>query len=70
MSNIFTRNGYSNTYGEFTGEGLSQLFKNISVKNKVFYNLGSRKGQVVINAEKIVGIKLNTDNADVNSVKN
>lgn len=68
MSNIFTKKGYSNTYGELNRDGLTQLFKNISVKDKVFYDLGSGKGQVVINAvkmypslKKIVGIELDTD---------
>ena len=53
------------TYGEFTEEGLNTLLENIDTFDKNFYDLGSGKGEVVINAinafpdlKKSVGIEI------------
>ena len=53
------------TYGELTEEGLKTLLSNLDIDNKIFYDLGSGKGEVVINAiknypslNKAIGIEL------------
>lgn len=43
---------YNTTYGELTNEGLTTLFKNVNTENKTFYDLGSGKGNVIMNAIK------------------
>lgn len=43
---------YVTTYGELTNEGLIEMFKKIDTNNKTFYDLGSGKGSVIINAIK------------------
>ena len=52
------------TYGELTKEGLKTLFTKIDTFGKTFYDLGSGKGSVIINAvndypdlKKVVGIE-------------
>ena len=46
----FIQNNYASTYGELTRQGLNTLLHNKNLKNKVFYDLGSGKGNVVIYA--------------------
>jgi ubiquinone/menaquinone biosynthesis C-methylase UbiE len=55
---------YYTTYGELTNKGLIEMFKNIDTRDKTFYDLGSGKGSVVINAinnypelKKAIGIE-------------
>lgn len=48
----FIRNNYASTYGELTENGLHKLMQNINIKNKVFYDLGSGKGNVVLYAAR------------------
>jgi len=49
--NIIKKNKkYNTTYGELTSEGLDSLFQNINIDDKTFYDLGSGKGSVIINA--------------------
>lgn len=62
---IFDKNNYEYTYGELTNDGIKQLLKSIDTKNKIFYDLGSGNGNVVINAitnfpelKKSIGIEL------------
>lgn len=52
IENKFIKNGYASTYGELTRRGLKHLLKSINTNNKVFYDLGSGKGNVVIYAVK------------------
>ena len=48
----FTKNNYVSTYGELTQEGLNKLMQKTNTKNKVFYDLGSGKGNVVLYAAR------------------
>ena len=59
---------YNLTYGELTSDGLKTMLSGIDTENKVFYDLGSGKGSVVINAinnfknlKKAVGIEIVKD---------
>lgn len=59
---------YNLTYGELTNDGLKTMLSGIDTGNKVFYDLGSGKGSVVINAinnfknlKKAVGIEIVKD---------
>ena len=59
---------YNLTYGELTNDGLKTMLNEIDTENKVFYDLGSGKGSVVINAvnnfpnlKKSVGIEIVKD---------
>ena len=49
-NNLKINKKYATTYGELTKEGLESLFENIDTTNKTFYDLGSGKGSVIINA--------------------
>ena len=64
----FNRNNYASTYGELTREGLHKLLSKINTRNKVFYDLGSGKGNVVKYAaedfpklKKCKGVELHDD---------
>ena len=46
---IFEKNGYAKTHGELTLEGLKKLIGKISTKGKVFVDMGSGNGSVIIN---------------------
>tara|TARA_B110001450_G_C17488636_1_gene427340 strand:- start:116 stop:709 length:594 start_codon:yes stop_codon:yes gene_type:complete len=56
---------FVNTYGEITYEGFKQCFKGISTKDKVFYDLGSGIGKLVVynglekKFKKTIGVELN-----------
>lgn len=77
----FKKNGYSSTYGYLTEKGIQQIiykaiekYKNKSIKNKIFIDLGSGDGSVVIYAsifdfKKVIGVELSTDRHDV-AIKN
>ena len=55
---------YISAYGELTNNGLKTLFKNIETENKIFYDLGSGNGTLIIrsillyNLKKAIGIEL------------
>lgn len=55
---------YTSAYGELTNNGLKELFKNIETDNKIFYDLGSGNGTLIIrsillyNLQKAIGIEL------------
>lgn len=76
---LFKKNGYAKTYGELTLKGLKKLMRKIKTKNKVFVDMGSGNGSVVINMvktypdiKKVIGIELNKERYDysVKRVKN
>jgi len=48
----FNKKGYASTYGELTRKGLNDLLKSVNTNNKIFYDLGSGKGNVVLYAVK------------------
>jgi hypothetical protein len=58
---------FINTYGEITHEGFKKCFKGITTKNKVFYDLGSGIGKLVVYAglekkfKKSIGVELNSN---------
>lgn len=67
----FNRNNYASTYGELTREGLHKLLSKVNTRNKVFYDLGSGKGNVVKYAaedfpklKKCKGVELHDDRHD------
>ena len=49
----FLKKNYAYTYGELTYNGLESILKNINCKDKIFYDLGSGKGNVIINSIKL-----------------
>ena len=55
---------YSSAYGEISYNGLNTILKNINTDNKIFYDLGSGNGTLVIRAvllynfKKVVGVEL------------
>lgn len=68
---LFEKNGYAKTHGELTLEGLKKLIGKIKTKNKVFVDMGSGNGSVVINmvktysdVKKVIGIELNKERYD------
>ena len=68
---LFEKNGYAKTHGELTLEGLKKLIGKIKTKNKVFVDMGSGNGSVVINMvktyldiKKVIGIELNKERYD------
>ena len=52
-SSEFKRKNYKYTYGELTKDGLESILKNINCTDKIFYDLGSGKGNVIINSIKL-----------------
>ena len=52
-SSEFIKKNYAYTYGELTYNGLESILNSINCKDKVFFDLGSGKGNVVINSIKI-----------------
>lgn len=48
----FNKKGYASTYGELTIDGLKHLLYSIDTNHKIFYDLGSGKGNVVLYAVK------------------
>jgi H3 lysine-79-specific histone-lysine N-methyltransferase len=61
----FELKGYASTYGELTTKGLKQIMKNVeNIKDKIFVDLGSGGGNIVIHSikkyplKKGVGIEL------------
>ena len=70
---------YNFTYGELTKEGLIDLLKNYDTNEKIFFDLGSGKGNVLIyaseefnNLKNIIGIELdqNRHNEACKNIKN
>lgn len=68
---IFEKNGYAKTHGELTLKGLKKLMGKTNTKNKVFVDMGSGNGSVVINMiktyptiKKVIGIELNKERYD------
>lgn len=62
--NDMNKKEYSSVYGELTKEGLVQMLSGINKSNKVFVDLGSGAGNVVINAlnkypslKRVIGIE-------------
>ena len=50
---VFKEKKYAYTYGELTKNGLESILKNINCIDKIFYDLGSGKGNVIINSIKL-----------------
>ena len=53
---VFKEKKYAYTYGELTKNGLESILKNINCIDKIFYDLGSGKGNVIINSIKLYKI--------------
>jgi|TARA_B110000305_G_C19195076_1_gene518432 SAM-dependent methyltransferase len=70
---LFNENGYAITYGELTLDGLKDIMKKVDdKKDKVFVDLGSGNGNIVINAIKeypqlymSIGVELSKSRHDV-----
>ena len=67
----FEKNGYAKTHGELTLEGLKKLIGKTNTRKKVFVDMGSGNGSVVINMvktypgiKKVIGIELNKKRYD------
>lgn len=50
---IFEKRGYAPTYGELTKDGIKDLLDNIDTKEKVFADLGSGTGNVVMYVKEL-----------------
>jgi predicted RNA methylase len=73
----FKKDGYASTYGFLSNKGVQQIiykaienYKNKSIKNKIFIDLGSGDGSVVMYAaifdfKKVIGVELSTDRHNV-----
>lgn len=73
---IFSKNNYSDIYGELTASGLYTLLNSVETNHKIFYDLGSGDGNNIFravinyNLVKSIGVELSIDryNFSVNTL--
>tara|TARA_B100001287_G_scaffold276862_1_gene290298 strand:- start:37180 stop:37719 length:540 start_codon:yes stop_codon:yes gene_type:complete len=68
----FQKNGFDSTYGELTISGVDTILKNINTNNKIFYDLGSGIGNVILNAckrfshlKKCIGVEFSEERTEI-----
>lgn len=69
---LFQNNGFDPTYGELTVSGVDTILKNINTNDKIFYDLGSGIGNVVLNAckrfsslKKCIGVEFSEERTEI-----
>ena len=69
---LFSTSGYSSVYGELTKRGVHKMLKMVNGNNKIFVDLGSGTGNVILHArtvhtkwKKTIGIELSHERHDI-----